>query len=37
MLFLILLEIKKYLDRGLRKANMDKKDAYKLAEYTCDK
>jgi len=31
------LEIKKYLDRGLRKAKTDKKDAYKLAEYTCDK
>lgn len=30
------LEIKKYLDRGLRKAKTDKKDAYKLAEYTCD-
>lgn len=30
------LEIKKYLDRGLRKAKIDKKDAYKLAEYTCD-
>ena len=31
------LEIKKYLDRGLRKAKTDRKDAYKLAEYTCDK
>lgn len=30
------LELKKYLDRGLRKAKTDKKDAYKLAEYTCD-
>lgn len=30
------LEIKKYLDRGLRKAKTDKKDSYKLAEYTCD-
>ena len=30
------LEIKKYLDRGLRKAKTDKKDAYKLAEYTCE-
>lgn len=30
------LEIKKYLDRGLRKAKTDKKDAYKLAEYACD-
>ncbi len=30
------LEIKKYLDRGLRKAKTDKKDAYKIAEYTCD-
>lgn len=30
------LEIKKYLDRGLRKAKTDRKDAYKLAEYTCD-
>ena len=30
------LEIKKYLDRGLRKTKTDKKDAYKLAEYTCD-
>lgn len=30
------LEIKKYLDRGLRKAKTDKKDAYKLAEYVCD-
>ena len=29
-------EIKKYLDRGLRKAKTDKKDAYKLAEYVCD-
>ena len=31
------LKIKKYLDRGLRKVKTDKKDAYKLAEYTCDK
>lgn len=30
------LEIKKYLDRGLRKAKTDKKDSYKLAEYACD-
>ena len=30
------LKIKKYLDRGLRKAKTDKKDAYKLAEYCCD-
>lgn len=30
------LKIKKYLDRGLRKAKTDKKDALKLAEYTCD-
>ena len=30
------LEIKKYLDRGLRKAKTDKKDAYKLAEYACE-
>jgi transposase len=30
------LKIKKYLDRGLRKAKTDKKDAYKLAEYACD-
>ena len=30
------LEIKKYLDRGLRKAKTDKKDASKLAEYVCD-
>lgn len=30
------LEIKKYLDRGLRKAKTDKKDAYKLAEYASD-
>lgn len=30
------LEIKKYLDRGLRKAKTDKKDAYKLAEYACN-
>ena len=29
------LEIKKYLDRGLRKAKTDKKDSYKLAEYAC--
>ena len=30
------LKIKKYLDRGLRKAKTDKKDSYKLAEYTCN-
>jgi len=30
------LKIKKYLDRRLRKAKTDKKDAYKLAEYCCD-
>lgn len=30
------LKIKKYLDRGLRKAKTDEKDAYKLAEYCCD-
>lgn len=30
------LKIKKYLDRGLRKAKTDKKDALKLAEYCCD-
>lgn len=30
------LKIKKYLDRGLRKAKTDKKDSLKLAEYTCD-
>lgn len=24
------------MDRGLRKAKTDKKDSYKLAEYTCD-
>lgn len=30
------LKIKKYLDRSLRKAKTDKKDSYKLAEYTCD-
>lgn len=30
------LKIKKYLDRDLRKAKTDKKDAYKLAEYVCD-
>lgn len=30
------LKIKKYLDRGIRKAKTDKKDAYKLAEYCCD-
>lgn len=30
------LKIKKYLDRGLRKAKTDKKDSYKLAEYICD-
>lgn len=30
------LKIKKYLDRGLRKAKTDKKDAYKLAEYACE-
>ena len=29
-------KIKKYLDRGLRKAKTDKKDAYKLAEYACE-
>lgn len=29
------LKIKKYMDRGLRKAKTDKKDSYKLAEYTC--
>ncbi len=28
--------IKKYLDRGLRKAKTDKKDSLKLAEYACD-
>ena len=28
--------IKKYLDRGLRKAKNDKKDSLKLAEYACD-
>ena len=30
------LKVKKYLDRGLRKAKTDKKDSYKLAEYVCD-
>ncbi len=30
------LKIKKYLDRGLRKAKTDKKDSSKLAEYACD-
>ena len=30
------MKIKKYLDRGLRKAKTDKKDSYKLAEYACD-
>ncbi len=30
------LKIKKYLDRGIRKAKTDKKDSLKLAEYTCD-
>ena len=30
------LKIKKYLDRGLRKAKTDKKDSFKLAEYVCD-
>lgn len=30
------LEIKKYLDRGLRKAKTDRKDAYRLAEYACE-
>ena len=30
------LKIKKYLDRGLRKAKTDKKDSYKLSEYACD-
>ena len=29
-------KVKKYMDRGLRKAKTDKKDAYKLAEYACD-
>ena len=29
-------KIKKYLDRGLRKAKTDKKDSLKLAEYCCD-
>ena len=28
--------IKKYLDRGLRKAKTDKKDSLKLTEYACD-
>ena len=32
----IALKIKKYLDRGLRKAKTDKKDSLKLAEYCCD-
>lgn len=30
------LKIKKYLDRSLRKAKIDKKDSLKLAEYACD-
>lgn len=30
------LKIKKYLDRGLRKAKTDKKYSYKLAEYCCE-
>ena len=30
------LKIKKYLDRGLRKAKTDKKDSLKFAEYCCD-
>jgi transposase len=30
------LKVKKYLDRGLRKAKTDKKDSLKLAEYACD-
>ena len=30
------LKIKKYLDRGLRKAKTDKKDSLKLAEYCCE-
>lgn len=30
------LKIKKYLDRGLRKAKTDRKDSLKLAEYCCD-
>ena len=30
------LKVKKYLDRGLRKAKTDKKDSFKLAEYVCD-
>ena len=30
------LKIKKYLDRGLRKAKTDKKDSLKLADYCCD-
>ena len=30
------LKIKKYLDRGLRKAKKDKKDSLKLAEHVCD-
>lgn len=30
------LKIKKYLDRGLRKAKTDKKDSLKLAEYAAD-
>ena len=29
-------KIKKYMDRGIRKAKTDKKDAYKLAEYACE-
>ena len=30
------LKIKKYFDRGLRKAKTDKKDFLKFAEYCCD-
>ncbi len=30
------LKVKKYIDRGLRKAKTDKKDSYKIAEYACD-
>ena len=30
------LKVKKYMDRGLRKAKTDKKDSFKLAEYACD-
>ena len=29
-------KIKKYMDRGIRKAKTDKKDAYRLAEYACE-